>query len=226
MAEAKKEVVGKVILLNVRGSFMSVFEPDKQKQDDGTIRETWKCNFLIPKDKADSMVAVYKGQRMPVLKALKLASAEAKQKKWGDEKNWPKLKPEKLFLRDGDLENWDGYPGCFYVSSSAPLSDRPAVVTNRKDGNNQWIEAQPGGKAAPYAGCYVNATVEIWCQDNEHGKRVNAKLKALQFYRDGEAFGAAPTNPNEDFTDDMAGDEGSFDEGSSGSDDDDDSGLV
>lgn len=221
--EAKKEVIGKVILLNVRGSFMALFEPDKQKQDDGSVRETWKSNFLIPKDEAANMVAVYKGQRMPVLTALKKASAEAKQKKWGDEKNWPKMKPEKLFLRDGDLENWDGYAGCFYVSSNAPLTDRPAVVTNRKDGNGEWIEAQAGGKASPYAGCYVNATIEVWCQDNEHGKRVNAKLKAVQFYKDGDAFGAAPTNPNEDFTDDMAGEQGSFDDGDAG---DDDSDLV
>lgn len=220
MAEAaKKEVIGKVILLNIRCSFVALFEPDKQKQDDGTIRETWKSNFLFPKDGHDKMIAVYKGQRMPVLKALKMASAEAKQKKWGDEKNWPKLKPEKLFLRDGDLENWDGYAGHHYVSSNAPLQDRPAVVTNRKDGNNEWIEAQAGGKASPYSGCFVNATIEIWCQDNEHGKRINAKLKAVQFFKDGDAFGAAPTNPNEDFSDDMAGSEGSFDDGDAGDDD-------
>ena len=170
-------------------------------------------------------MAVYKGQRMPVLKALKMASAEAKQKKWGDEKNWPKLKPEKLFLRDGDLENWDGYAGHHYVSSNAPLQDRPAVVTNRKDGNNAWIEATPGGKGAPYSGCYVNATIEVWCQDNEHGKRINAKLKAVQFFKDGEAFGAAPTDPNEDFTDDMAGTEGSFADDEGGYEED-DTGLV
>lgn len=224
MAEAKKEVVGKVILMGVRLSFASLFEPNKQTdQETGKVRETWKGNFLIPKDGADKMMAVFKGQKMPILKALKAASAEAKGKKWGDESKWPKLKPEKVFLRDGDLEDWDGYEGHWYVSASAQLSDRPAVVTNRKDGNNNWIDAEPGGRASPYSGCYVNATIVVWAQDNEHGKRVNAQLRAVQFFKDGEAFGAAPTNPNEDFTDDMAGVEGSMADDDYGDEDDDDS---
>lgn len=217
---AEKEIVGKVIVLGARLSFASLFQPNEQKQDDGSIRRTWKGNLLIPKDGADKMVGVYKGQRMPLLAALKKASAEAKAKKWGDEKNWPKLKPEKVFLRDGDLENWDGYSGNFYISASAQIEDRPAVVTNRKDGNGRWIEAQPGSQGAPYSGCYVNATIIVWCQDNEHGKRVNAQLKAVQFFKDGEAFGAAPTDPNDDFTDDMAGTEGSFGDDGDGGDDD------
>ena len=225
MAE-KSTPVGKVILLGVRLSFPSLFEPNKQKQDDGTERQTWKSNFLIPKDGADKIIAVHKGVKMPILKALKAASAEAKHKVWGDEKNWPKLKPEKLFLRDGDLENWDGYAGCHYVSANAPLTDRPAVVTNRKDANDQWFEAQPGGKNAPYSGCFVNATIEIWVQDNEHGKRINAKLKAVQFLRDGEAFGAAPADPNEDFTDDMAGTEADLTDDDEVTDEEDDDSLI
>lgn len=27
-----------------------------------------------------------------------------------------------------------------------------------------------------YSGCYVNARIELWAQDNANGKRVNAKL--------------------------------------------------
>lgn len=219
----KKTVIGKVVLLNVRASFLSIFEPNVQKQDDGSTRETWKGNFLLDKEMAKSgeIKAVFGGKRMPVLKALKAASAEAKEKKWGDEKKWPKLKPEKTFLRDGDLEDWDGYENNYYVSANAMLSDRPAVVTNRKDGNNRWIDAEPGGRASPYSGCYVNATIVVWCQDNEHGKRVNAQLKAIQFFADGDAFGAAPTDPNDDFDDDMVGEEGDI--GDEDEDEDDDS---
>lgn len=220
MAE-QKEVIGKVIVLGARLSFASLFEMNVQKDPEtGQERSTWKANLLIPKEGADKVIGVFKGQRMPVLKALKLASAEAKAKKWGDESKWPKLKPEKVFLRDGDLENWDGYAGHWYISASAQPTDRPAVVTNRKDGNGNWIEAEPGGRGAPYSGCYVNATILAWAQDNEHGKRVNAQIKAVQFFKDGEAFGAAPTNPNEDFTDDMAGSEGSIGDGDGYEDDD------
>lgn len=222
MADDKKKQVGKVILMNVRLSFAALFEPDSRKQDDGTTRETWKANFLIPKDEAKNIKAKNSdGKVRPILAAMKFAGAEAKEKKWGDEKNWPKLKPDRVCLRDGDLEDWDGYPGCHYISSSAPLSDKPRVVTNRKN-KDGWIDAEPGGKGSPYSGCYVNATIEVWGQDNEHGKRLNAKLKAVQFVADGEPFGAAPTDPNEDFDDDMVGEEGDLDDDNTPDDDDED----
>lgn len=222
-----KESIGKVTLLGARLSFAALFEPDKRKQDDGTTREVWKANFLFPKGGGDTM-AVFKGKRMPVMEALKAAADEAKEKKWGDKKNWPKLKPDRVAVRDGDLEDWDGYAGNTYVSANAPLSDRPQVITNRKDGNGNWIEAEPGGKGSPYSGCYVNAVIELWAQDNEHGKRLNAKVKAVQFYADGEPFGAAPVDVNEEFTEDMIGEEGSIGSDFDGvvDDDEDDDILV
>ena len=39
-----------------------------------------------------------------------------------------------------------------------------------------------------YAGCYVNAKVNCWLQNNRFGKRINANLLAVQFVRDGERF--------------------------------------
>ncbi len=224
MAEAKKEVIGKVTILGGRLSFASLFEPNRQTQDDGKVRETWKCNFLFQKDKLDTYQAVYKGKKMPLLAALKAAGREAKEKKWGPETKWPKLKPDKIYWRDGDLEDWDGYAGCWYISANAQLQDRPSVVTNRKGADNKWIEAEPGGKNAPYSGCFVNGTIVLWCQDNEHGKRHNAQLKSVQFLRDGEAFGAAASDPNEDFDDDMVSSEGDF--GDDESEQDDDGDLV
>ena len=40
-----------------------------------------------------------------------------------------------------------------------------------------------------YAGCYVNAVIELWFQNNGFGKRVNANLLGVQFLKDGEPFG-------------------------------------
>ena len=221
MATTKKEIPGKVTLLNVRLSFANLYEPNKQKQDDGSVKENWKANFLIPKEEAAKMEGVFKGKKMPILKAIKAAGDEAKAKKWGDdEKKWPKLKAEKKCFRDGDEENWDGYAGQHYISANAVLADRPTVITNRKDANGKWIEAEPGGKNAPYAGCYVNAVLVLWVQDNEHGKRLNAQVKAVQFLKDGEAFGGTSIDVDEEFEDDMVGSEGSI--GDDFSDDDDD----
>ena len=34
----------------------------------------------------------------------------------------------------------------------------------------------------------MNAIVELWAQDNNYGKRINASLAGVQFAKDGEAF--------------------------------------
>lgn len=110
---------------------------------------------------------------------------------------------DKVFLRDGatkatgeedDAGNpvyVDGYgPDIMFVSSSnskkIPVVDRDLTPLGEEDGK-------------PYAGCYVNATIRIWAQDNKWGKRVNAQLRAVQFLKDGEAFGDSGANPEQEF---------------------------
>lgn len=204
---AEDKVIGEVILRNVRLSFAALFEPDTQTdKETGKTRTTFKANFLIPKDDPEGN-----------LKAIKRASTEAKEKKWGDKTKWPKMRPDKLCLRDGDLESWDGYEENFYLSANSPVTRPPALVMNRKGGDKKWLKAEPGQL---YSGCYVNAVVRIWGQDNEHGKRINASLESVQFFRDGSAFGAPPVDPNDKFSDDMAGEEGGF------GDDDDDADMI
>jgi hypothetical protein len=53
----------------------------------------------------------------------------------------------------------------------------------------------------PYAGCYVNANIDVWWQDNKYGKRVNASLRSVQFVKDGESFGAGPLDAAKEFED-------------------------
>jgi predicted 2-oxoglutarate/Fe(II)-dependent dioxygenase YbiX len=52
-----------------------------------------------------------------------------------------------------------------------------------------------------YAGCYVNAAISIWIQNNQFGKRVNSNLLALQFVKDGESFGGGGVKVNDVFDD-------------------------
>ena len=211
---AKSEQIGSVKLVNVRLSFASLFEPNVQKNDDGSERKTWKSNFLIPKKGDDSK---------RLLALLKKAKNEVMAKKYGDdEKKWPKIKKERMFLRDGDEEDWDGYEGNWYVSANSPLERRPRVITNRKDKNGHWIDAEPGERGCPYSGCYVNAIIRVWVQDNEHGRRVNASLEAVQFRADGEPFGAAPVDVDDAFDDDDVGDEGEIDDIDEDDEDEDD----
>lgn len=206
-------VIGEVILKDVRLSFFNGYEkaPDKVNTKTGeVIKGKFGANFLMEKGTPETKANQAK---------LKKAGHDAKVKKWGEnEAKWPKLKPEKVCVRDGDLEDYDGYEGCLYVSAN---SDRkPQIITNRKGKDGKWIEAEAGAPNSPYSGCRVNALVRLWVQDNEHGKRLNASLEVVQFLADGTPFGAAPVDPNEKFTDDMVGDEGSLGEDDDGEDDD------
>lgn len=88
-------------------------------------------------------------------------------------------------------KDYDGYDGMFYLSSSNKTKPKtvhrnPKVDLTEEDG-------------VLYSGCYVNMTVTLWTQDNEFGKRVNANLRAVQFVKDGEAFGVAPVDAEEEF---------------------------
>lgn len=100
--------------------------------------------------------------------------------------------PFKRCLRDGNEKTeLEGYgDGTMFLS--AARKTRPAVV----DRNVSPVTEEDG---IFYAGCYVNATVRLWVQDNKWGKRVNAELRAVQFVKDGDSFGAAPVNAENEF---------------------------
>jgi hypothetical protein len=72
----------------------------------------------------------------------------------------------------------------------ASTKRRPLVITRDK---TPIVESDN----IVYAGCYVNAIVSLWAQNNQYGKRINAQLDAVQFVRDGEPFGDGGVSPNE-----------------------------
>lgn len=97
-------------------------------------------------------------------------------------------------LTDGEGEVYDGFQGMHSVNATRREDKGPPLVVNR-DGTP--LTAASG---KPYAGCYVNATVEVWAQDNQYGKKVNIQLRGVQFVRDGAAFsGGAPIDPDSEF---------------------------
>lgn len=214
MAE-KETPLGEVMLTDVRLSFANLDKPAKDKKDKKTgeiIKGKHGANFLLSKT-----TDMGKANRVKVKKACD----EVRAAKWGENKDkWPKIKPEKICLRDGDLENYDGYEGNLYVSCNSERA--PKVISNRKDRETKkWHEPSPGDKDYPYSGCQVNALIRVWLQDNEHGIRINAQVEVVQFLRDGDPFGAAPVDPNEKFSDDLVGEEGSMADDDEDEDDDD-----
>jgi len=218
MADKKEAPLGRVVLRDVRLSYGHIFKPGKgMKDDDGNVQPgKFGANLLMDPD-----TDVGKAN----LKRLKKAKEDVMKAKWGDKQ--PKLKAEKLCTRDGNEEEGEEYQDMYFVSARNP--DQPSIIDNRKGKNGKWIPLK-SSDGRPYSGCYVNAIVTLWAQDNDYGKRVNAVLESVQFLKHGEAFGAAPVDPNDEFDDDdvEGADVEEIDDPNDSIDteDDDDDGLV
>ncbi|MDR5772101.1 MULTISPECIES: ssDNA-binding protein [unclassified Caballeronia] len=101
--------------------------------------------------------------------------------------------PQKCCWYDGDLKSYDGYEGNFVLSASRPqYKGRPIVI----DRDKSPLTVADG---KPYAGCYVNGTVEVWAQDNKYGKGIRATLRGVQFVKDGDAFSAGTPVDEDEF---------------------------
>lgn len=167
----------KLKLSNVRLAFPTLFEA---KTVNGEGKPAFSASFLL--DPADPQVAT-----------INQAIDACAKDKWGAKAD-AILKAmrgaDKVFLHDGDLkDNYEGFAGTLYVSSRS--TTRPLVI----DADKTPLTEKDG---KPYAGCYVNASIELWAQDNNYGKRVNASLRGVQFLRDGDAFaGGAPASDDE-----------------------------
>lgn len=174
----------KLKLNNVRLSFPNLFEA-KAVGGEGSPR--FSAVFLFDPGGATAS-------------AVEQALVDAATEKWGA-KAAATLKSlratDKVCVRDGDLKSdYEGFAGQIYLSANNPT--RPTVL----DADKSPLVAADG---RPYAGCYVNAVVEIWAQDNQYGRRVNALLKGVQFAKDGDAFAGGGVASEDDFDDVTAG---------------------
>lgn len=170
----------KITLKNVRLSFPDLFEAT---QFQGAGPSNFGASFLI--DPTSPTIEIIEG-------AIKSVAAE----KWAA-KAPAVLKSlegnsQKSCFYSGDSKTYDGYEGNMVLSAKrAEDKGRPMVV----DKDNTPLVAQDG---KPYAGCTVNASVELWAQDNQYGKGIRATLRAVQFVKDGDRFsGSEPAGENE-----------------------------
>jgi hypothetical protein len=105
--------------------------------------------------------------------------------------NKAKVSADKLCIKDGDEIDYDGYEGMWAVKASN--SKRPTVLNRDR---TPLVEDDD----VLYAGCYVNGIIDLWYQNNNYGKRINANLLGLQFVKDGEPFGdGAKVASDDDF---------------------------
>lgn len=170
----------KIKLDSVRLAFPVLFDA---KTVNGEGKPAFSASFLLSPTDAQ-------------IKTIEQAIEQVAKEKWGAKAD-AVLKQmraqDKTALHDGDLKsNYAGFEGMLYVSARS--ATRPLVL----DKDKSPLTEQDG---RPYAGCYVNASVELWAQDNNYGKRINASLRGVQFVRDGDAFAGGGVASEDEFED-------------------------
>jgi hypothetical protein len=163
-----------VKITNVRLSFPALFQA--KQGPDANSKAAYQAAFILDKTKNAKDIAEVK-------RAIDLIVRDTFKGK----------RPPKVCLRDGsEKPDTDGYgDGVMFIN--ARCDKRPPVV----DRDMSPLTEQDG---KPYAGCYVYATLAIWAQDNQYGKRINAKLRSVQFYKDGAPFGEGSVDASKEFT--------------------------
>ena len=175
--------MSKVALKNVRLSFPDLFEA---VQFQGTGPHNYRASFLFDPN----------GQAH---KDINAAIKKVAEEKWGKkaEALLPGIvaNPQKTCLSDGNTKDYQGYEGQMVLSASRTKDKGRPVLLNRD--KTPITEAD----GTIYAGCYVNASVELWAQDNAYGKAIRATLLAVQFSKDGDAFSGGSVGNPDDFDD-------------------------
>ena len=168
--------MAKIKLNNVRLSFPSLFKKAQFQGQDTKFEAT----FLINKESQSDLIDKVNAEIDKLL-----------QSKFPNGKVPKSIK--RTCFQDGDEKDYDGYEGVMALKGS---SNRRVTLLDR----DKTPLAEEDGKL--YAGCYVNASLEVWYSDHAlGGKQVLTNLRGVQFVKEGEAFGSGPSDATDDFDD-------------------------
>lgn len=177
----------KIRLNNVRIAFaQGIFEAQVVGADP-TAKPRYGASFLMPPDH-------------PQVKDVEAIIEYVAAQKWPDPKKRDAIMKairakDMTCLHDGDTKTqYDGYEGNLFITAAAQEGTPPTIYNA-----DRTVYDQKKGHQRIYSGCYVNAVITIWAQDNSFGKRINASLGGVQFRKDGDSFSAAAPAKSDDF---------------------------
>ena len=175
-------------LSNVRLSFPKLIKPEPSSP---TAKPTFGCDFILAPN--DPQLAHFMEQvaacafekwKEKANFVLQMMQSDRKLRCYGNGNEKVKV---------ATLQPHEGYVGMFYISASSS-ADRPPSIARPEDGvlidNTNTMERTAAADKL-YGGCYVNAIVGLWAQDNQHGKAVRCNLHGLQFLRNGDPLGSS-----------------------------------
>lgn len=172
-----------LMLKNVRLSFPSLFTASAFN---GEGDAKYSAIFLIEKGSESAKQIEAEIKRVAIAQwGDKAKAVLARQDADGNRQLLKDGDGPKGMTQDGEPKN--GYAGHLFIKAS---SKQPPKVVGRQ---RQPITEESG---IIYAGCMVNAQIDIWAQANKFGNFLNCKLLAVQYWADGERFGAAGADVN------------------------------
>lgn len=186
----------KVKLKDVRIAFIdSLIGAAQDYQDNGRFRHS--ATFLVePGSANDKLIeAAFKAEAAAVWPK----KAQAKIDEFKPQSN-------KCCYQKGDTKEYDGFEGMMALSGHRQAKDgRPLLLDSMagEDGKPAKLMGSdgkfyPGKEGRIYAGCYVNATVEIYAQDGQN-PGLRCALLGVQYLREGDSFGGASKGREDDF---------------------------
>lgn len=161
--------MAQIKITNARLSFPSLF----RKASFQGAETKYEATFIVPKKGNEKWYESVKATIDNYVKEAKI-----------------KVPNDKLFIKDGDDMDRPEYADAWVVK--AANNKRPTTINRDR---SQVVEEDE----VFYSGCYVNAIIEPWIQNNQFGKRCNANLLGVQFVKDGESFEGEYTASAEDF---------------------------
>ena len=156
-------------LANVRLSFPSLFQTETFGGED---TGKYSATFILDNSEHAKSIAEIKKEIAEITKEKFKGKA---------------LPPDRIALKIAD-DTRDGMEDKMIIKSST--KKRPLVLNRDKTPVSE-------DDNIIYAGCYVNAIISLWPQDNQYGKRINASLEGLMFNGHGEPFGSSGIDVSE-----------------------------
>lgn len=174
--------MAKLTLRNVRLAFPSIFEPTAF----GDGEPAYSAKFIVD-------------PKSPAAAQLREAVAEAALEKWNEKaagilkglKEDKKVAFVEAPYRNKNGEVYDGFNGMYYLSARNS-NLKPTAFS----ASGQPVTAADG---VIYGGCYVDAIVELYAQDNKWGRRINCALRGVRFAGPGDSFGGGGAARADDF---------------------------
>ena len=174
----------RMTITNVRLAFPAIFAP----QAFGEGEPAYSAKFIVdPKD--------------PQVQKIRDAIAAVAKEKWGEKASSILAlltEQKKVAWVEGPYRNsngdaYDGFEGKFTLSTRS-ASTRPSALNRDKTPVTQ-------NDGVIYPGCYVDAAVEFYAQDNKWGRRINCGIRGVRFVGPGDSFGGGSAAASDDFAD-------------------------